>query len=248
MYRKRRILLLVWIGVLTILGAFPALAAKPEMDDAQKAAAALTQEHSELMVLKEFAAAKQQTVELLLKEKISEYQNDIEDQEAKIKSIEAEMQRKVEEARKQAEQAGQSYTTASLGNINFTWPCPSSSRITSRFGARKSPVKGASSNHQGLDIGAPTGTPIVAAADGTVSIAAYSHSSGNHVMINHGGGIYTVYLHCASLGVSEGQAVSKGQTIAAVGSTGYSTGPHLHFGIRVAGNYVDPEKYVSFGS
>ena len=144
-----------------------------------------------------------------------------------------------------ANKAAQTYKTVSLGDISFTWPCPASGRITSGFGGRKSPTKGASSNHQGIDISAPTGTSIVAAAAGEVVIATYSSSAGNYVMISHGGGVYTVYMHASSLLVSQGQSVKKGQTIAKVGSTGYSTGSHLHFGVRVNGSYVNPTKYVS---
>ena len=144
-----------------------------------------------------------------------------------------------------ANKAAQTYKTVSLGDISFTWPCPASGRITSGFGSRKSPTKGASSNHQGIDISAPTGTSIVAAAAGEVVIATYSSSAGNYVMISHGGGVYTVYMHASSLLVSQGQSVKKGQTIAKVGSTGYSTGSHLHFGVRVNGSYVNPTKYVS---
>lgn len=186
---------------------------------------------------------------------ISEYAKSIEAQENQIKSIEAEIKRKEEEARKKAEEekkeaaaankAAQTYKTVSLGDISFTWPCPASGRITSGFGGRKSPTKGASSNHQGIDISAPTGTSIVAAAAGEVVIATYSSSAGNYVMISHGGGVYTVYMHASSLLVSQGQSVKKGQTIAKVGSTGYSTGSHLHFGVRVNGSYVNPTKYVS---
>lgn len=233
---------------------------------------ALEEEHAELLNLQNETEAKQASVEKLLAAKqtelqnyetkiasaegqISEYAKSIEAQENQIKSIEAEIKRKEEEARKKAEEekkkaaaankAAQTYKTVSLGDISFTWPCPASGRITSGFGGRKSPTKGASSNHQGIDISAPTGTSIVAAAAGEVVIATYSSSAGNYVMISHGGGVYTVYMHASSLLVSQGQSVKKGQTIAKVGSTGYSTGSHLHFGVRVNGSYVNPTKYVS---
>lgn len=233
---------------------------------------ALEEEHAELLNLQNETEAKQASVEKLLAAKqtelqnyetkiasaegqISEYAKSIEAQENQIKSIEAEIKRKEEEARKKAEEekkkaaaankVAQTYKTVSLGDISFTWPCPASGRITSGFGGRKSPTKGASSNHQGIDISAPTGTSIVAAAAGEVVIATYSSSAGNYVMISHGGGVYTVYMHASSLLVSQGQSVKKGQTIAKVGSTGYSTGSHLHFGVRVNGSYVNPTKYVS---
>ena len=232
----------------------------------------LESEHAELLMLQDETEAKQASVEKLLAAKqtelqnyetkiasaegqISEYAKSIEAQENQIKSIEAEIKRKEEEARKKAEEekkeaaaankVAQTYKTVSLGDISFTWPCPASGRITSGFGGRKSPTKGASSNHQGIDISAPTGTSIVAAAAGEVVIATYSSSAGNYVMISHGGGVYTVYMHASSLLVSQGQSVKKGQTIAKVGSTGYSTGSHLHFGVRVNGSYVNPTKYVS---
>lgn len=126
----------------------------------------------------------------------------------------------------------------------FTWPCPSSTRITSDYGPRESPTAGASSNHKGIDIGAAYGADIVAAADGTVVFAGYSSSAGNYVTIDHGGGLYTVYMHCSSLVVSKGQSVSRGQVIAKVGSTGISTGNHLHFGVSLNGSYVNPWNYL----
>ena len=199
---------------------------------------------------------------------VDQYNADLSAQENKIKQIEAEIRRKEEEerkkaeaarkaeeeARKKAEAAGKkvsatdkaaSYNVASLGNISFKWPCPSSGRISSGFGSRTSPTKGASSNHQGIDIPASTGAAITAAASGTVVVSTYSYSAGNYIMISHGGGVYTVYMHCSQLLASEGQTVKQGQTIAKVGSTGYSTGPHLHFGIRSGGRYVNPQSYVS---
>lgn len=176
---------------------------------------------------------------------LEEYEKEIKKQEDTIKAIEAEIKRREEEARKAAEAAGKTYKTVDLGNIHFIWPCPASSRITSYFGSREQPVKGASTNHQGIDIGVASGSAIKAAADGEVTIATYSPSAGNYVMISHGGSVSTVYMHCSQLLVSPGQKVKQGETIAKSGSTGYSTGPHLHFGIRSNGSYVNPLKYVS---
>ena len=96
-----------------------------------------------------------------------------------------------------------------------------------------------------MDIGASTGADILAAASGEVIISTYSYSAGNYIMINHGGGVYTVYMHCSQLLASVGEQVKQGQVIAKVGSTGYSTGPHLHFGVRTGGTYVNPLNYVS---
>lgn len=176
---------------------------------------------------------------------LDQYNADIAAQEQLMREIEAEMKRREEEARKQAEAQGETYTTTDLGNISFIWPCPSSSRITSYFGDRESPTEGASSNHKGVDIGAGTGADILAAAGGEVVISTYSYSAGNYIMIDHGGGVSTVYMHCSQLLVQAGDQVSQGQVIAKVGSTGYSTGPHLHFGIRSDGSYVNPLSHVS---
>lgn len=231
-------------------------------DNIAKDKAQLEFEREELLTLQEQTTSKKNSVETLVNEKSAElkkvnsqigaktaqveaYEKDIKAQEDKIKQIEAEIKRQEEEARKKAEAAGQKYNTVSIGNIKFIWPCPSSSRITSGFGDRESPTEGASSNHQAIDIGASTGSDILAAADGTVTISTYSYSAGNYIMLNHGGGVSTVYMHCSQLLVSAGETVKQGQVIAKVGSTGYSTGPHLHFGVRLNGSYVDPRKYVS---
>ena len=222
----------------------------------------LEEEHEQLVDMQTATQAKQASVEQLMSEKtkelknyeskiasaeneISEYEKDIKAQEDQIKKMEAEIKRKEEEARKAAEAAGKKYNTVSIGNIKFIWPCPSSSRVTSPFGGRSSPTEGASSNHQGMDIGAASGSNIIAAAAGEVIISTYSYSAGNYIMINHGGGVYTVYMHCSQLIASKGDKVTQGQVIAKVGSTGYSTRPHLHFGIRVNGSYVNPANYVS---
>lgn len=172
-------------------------------------------------------------------------QKAIKQEENNIAAIEAALRKKEEEARKKAENEGKTYETKSIGSISFMWPVPSSGRVTSYFGGREAPVEGASTTHKGIDIGASSGSEIKAAAGGTVVIATYSASAGNYIMLSHGSGVYTVYMHMKSMAVSEGDEVSKGQVIGFVGSTGYSTGPHLHFGIRVNGSYADPLNYVS---
>ncbi|WFR56856.1 peptidoglycan DD-metalloendopeptidase family protein [Anaerocolumna sp. AGMB13025] len=182
----------------------------------------------------------------------------VEEEERKKK--EAEERRRKEEERKRQEEAAKNNNdseqnddsgqdTSSGGPVNtggFTWPCPSSTRITSTFGNREQPTEGASTYHKGIDIGASTGSNIVAAGSGSVVTAAYSVSAGNYIMIYHGDGVYTVYMHCSKLLVSVGDEVTKGQTIALVGSTGISTGSHLHFGVTVNGTYVNPLNYVSY--
>lgn len=228
----------------------------------EQAKESLETEHEELLELQEQTEAKQSSVEELMAAKqaeiknvenkisaaeseISEYAKDLKAQEDSIKAIEAELKRQEEEAKKKAETSGKTYKTQSIGDIKFIWPCPSSSRITSKFGSRTSPTAGASSNHKGIDIGASTGSDIIAAASGEVVISTYSYSAGNYVMINHGGGVYTVYMHASKLLCKVGDTVKQGQVIAKVGSTGYSTGPHLHFGVRLNGTYVNPSQYVS---
>ena len=91
---------------------------------------------------------------------------------------------------------------------------------------------------------APSGSPILAAYNGVVVASAYNSSMGNYIMINHGGGLYTIYMHASALYVSAGQTVSMGDKIAAVGTTGRSTGNHLHFGVRLNGEYVNPNSYL----
>ena len=125
----------------------------------------------------------------------------------------------------------------------FQWPT-TSTYITSPFGFRIHPVTGVYTGHTGVDIGVGTGTPVYAAASGTVIVASYGYGGyGVAVVIDHGSGISTLYGHCSSLKVSTGQTVSRGQVIALSGNTGVSTGPHLHFEVRINGTYVDPMQY-----
>ncbi|MCW5941417.1 MAG: peptidoglycan DD-metalloendopeptidase family protein [Fimbriimonadaceae bacterium] len=121
---------------------------------------------------------------------------------------------------------------------------PVSGRMTSGFGNRFHPILKRNRMHTGVDFGAGTGTPIMAAGDGTVIFAAYGRGYGNYIVIDHGGRISTLYGHCSRLLVGSGQEVRRGQRIGLVGSTGLSTGPHLHFEVRVNGSPVNPLSYL----
>ena len=171
------------------------------------------------------------------------------------KVAELERQRAEEEERRRQEAAannpsnggggGSSGGGTVTGTGSFTWPCPSCTYITSRVGYRWHPVSGQWKYHSGLDIGAAYGASIVAADGGTVTIAGVNGGYGNCVMIDHGNGYYTLYGHMSSIAVSVGQSVSKGATIGYVGSTGVSTGPHLHFEIRQGTTILDPENWFT---
>lgn len=132
-------------------------------------------------------------------------------------------------------------TSGGKANIGIALIRPISGTITSRFGVRSSIRV---SSHTGLDIAASTGTSIAAAASGTVTFSGYKGSYGNMIVISHGNGVQTYYGHCSKLYVSAGTQVSQGQSIAAVGSTGNSTGPHLHLEVRLNGVAYNPQNYV----
>lgn len=207
----------------------------------------LEREKAELLLLKDTEIAQKENIEKLIEEKTKE----LEDTKSKINTSQAELKKLKEEEKKlEAEIAAIERAILARGNSNrilrggLIWPCPSSKRITSTFGNRKSPTKGGSTYHQGIDIGAPVGTTVIAAAAGEVVISKYSYSAGNYIMIDHGSGIFTVYMHLSVRGVEVGKEVSQGQKIGEVGSTGYSTGPHLHFGVRKNGSYVNPLTFV----
>lgn len=163
----------------------------------------------------------------------SDYEEQLEEQEKLLNEIEEQIARAANP---------DAYTGSTTG---FIWPCPSYTRISSYFGPRPQPTAGASTNHKGIDLAAPYGSSILASAAGVVTASKYSSSAGNYIVIAHGNGVSTVYMHCSSLLVSVGETVEQGQVIAKVGSTGYSTGNHLHFGVIKNGTYVDPLGYVS---
>ncbi|MDD4524637.1 MAG: peptidoglycan DD-metalloendopeptidase family protein [Lachnospiraceae bacterium] len=167
---------------------------------------------------------------------IEEYEAQVAQQNSEIQALEA----AVAAEKQRLASANQTHYNGGI----FTWPCPNYSYISSEFGYRVHPIYGDTRFHSGLDMAAASGSPILAAYDGTVVAAAYSSSMGNYVMIDHGDGLYTIYMHASALYVSSGQSVTAGEQIAAVGSTGNSTGPHLHFSVRLNGAYVSPWNYL----
>ena len=152
---------------------------------------------------------------------IKEYEADIAEQNETIKALEAIV---AEERKKLAAEQGRRYD----GGV-FAWPAPSYTRISDDYGNRTHPILGTQQFHNGIDM---------------VVAAAYSGSMGNYIMIDHGDSLYTIYMHASALYVSKGQEVKRGDKIAAVGSTGRSTGNHLHFSVRLNGSYVSPWSYL----
>lgn len=147
----------------------------------------------------------------------------------------------------QAAASGGGYSNGStvVGTGQFSWPVPSCTYLTSRFGMRVHPITGVTKSHTGVDIGAESGATIVAADGGTVVLAGVNSGYGNCVMIDHGNGYKTLYGHMSSITVTNGQAVSKGDTVGYVGSTGLSTGPHCHYEVWKDGSRIDPEQFYS---
>lgn len=171
---------------------------------------------------------------------IAEYEADIATENETIRALEAAL---AEERRRLLEENGSERIIYDGGM--FKWPAPSYTRISSDYGNRMHPTLGVEKFHNGVDMAAPGGSPILAAYDGEVIASDYNSSMGNYIMINHGGGLITIYMHASALYVSKGTMVARGDKIAAVGTTGRSTGNHLHFGVRLNGNYVSPWNYLS---
>ncbi len=168
---------------------------------------------------------------------VREYEAEIAAQNATIAALE----QAVAAEKKQLEEANR----PKYDGGRFKWPAPSYTRISDDYGNRIHPTLGVQQFHNGVDLAAPSGSPILAAYDGDVVAADYNGSMGNYIMIDHGDGLYTIYMHASALYVSKGTHVAKGDQIAAVGSTGRSTGPHLHFSVRLNGSYVSPWNYLS---
>ncbi|MGN0331356.1 MAG: murein hydrolase activator EnvC family protein [Kineothrix sp.] len=168
---------------------------------------------------------------------IAEYEADIREQNETIAALEKIV---AEEKARLAEESRVKYD----GGM-FAWPAPSFTRISDDYGNRIHPILNVPQFHNGVDMAAPGGSPILAAYDGRVVASDYSGSMGNYIMIDHGDGLYTIYMHASALYVSKGDSVTRGQQIAAVGTTGRSTGNHLHFSVRLNGSYVSPWNYLS---
>lgn len=169
---------------------------------------------------------------------IAAYEAEIKEQNETIAALEAAV---AEERKRIAQENGK--LTSYDGGV-FQWPAPSYTRISEEYGDRIHPILKTPQFHNGLDLAAPNGSPILAAYDGEVVAAAYSGTMGNYIMIDHGDSLYTIYMHASALYVNKGDLVVKGEKIAAVGSTGRSTGPHLHFSVRLNGSYVSPWNYL----
>lgn len=171
---------------------------------------------------REYYISKLSNEEKELQQKIDTYNNQVAELEAEIKLL-----------------AANSISEDYIGGA-IKWPVPGYSTITSQYGMRVHPITGAYKLHTGVDIGAPMGSSFVAAANGIVTKATYNFAYGNMVIIDHGGGVQTLYAHGSEIMVQLGQSVSAGTEVLKVGSTGYSTGPHAHFEIRINGQTINP--------
>lgn len=195
----------------------------------------------------------QQTLEELIEQKrqdIINYESDIRNKEKVIKEYEAEIKAQEEEIKlleaavaEEKKKLLESQRLKYDGGM-FKFPLASYTRISSEYGIRPDPILNVEKFHNGVDFAAPKGTAIYAAYDGKVAAAAYNSSMGNYVMIDHGDGLFTIYMHASVLYVKKDQIVVKGEKIAGVGTTGRSTGNHLHFSVRLNGEYVSPWNYL----
>lgn len=211
----------------------------------------LEAEEEVLNETKTTAEGEQAALEELISEKqkeIETYEKDISNKEALIREYEAEIAEQtaiIEELERAVEQARQDLWNQRVYDGGaFCWPAPQYTRISDDYGNRIHPITGQKQFHTGVDMAAPGGSPILAAYDGAVIQAAYNATMGNYIMIDHGNGLYTIYMHAQKLLVKPGDEVVRGQKIATVGTTGRSTGNHLHFSVRQNGTYISPWNFL----
>jgi hypothetical protein len=217
---------------------------KKVMEDLKAKNQVVLDSKQRLVALQQSLVAKQNEAKLITVE-LNADKNEVVGKKAEVASnnkalAEQEKAFLAEANRLKAEILAMQSTGTTYSGGSMAWPAPGNFRITSPFGYRTHPIFGGKSFHTGVDIAAKTGSPIVAANDGTVIRAGWNNAYGNVVFIDHGGGIVTVYAHNSELLVSNGAKVTRGQQISKAGSTGNSTGPHLHFEVRKNGDYQDP--------
>ncbi|MBR2240513.1 MAG: peptidoglycan DD-metalloendopeptidase family protein [Clostridia bacterium] len=223
---------------------------KKEVEEVKQEKEQKTQQLQKLKAEKEEKAANLTEEQKALETKLSEYKAQAEQYSQLERQAIAreEAARKAAQSQSSSSSSGNTSSSAVVSNPytggKLGWPCPSSSRITSQYGYRI--LFGVRDFHTGIDIGAVHGSNICAAESGTVILANYGWNGGygNYIILNHGNGITTRYAHASQLYVSAGQTVSKGQVIAAIGTTGNSTGPHLHFEVRINGSHTNPLNYL----
>ena len=181
------------------------------------------------------------TMILDLEQNIDAYKDAYEANEAEEERLQKEIDKAIKDLEQQNNNNNNNYYS---GDGTFIWPCPASHTVSSQFGYRVHPIFGSTKFHSGIDISAASGCAVIASAGGTVVTSTYSSSYGHYIVVNHGNGYSTLYAHLSSRLVSAGSTVSQGTTIGLVGSTGWSTGPHLHFEISQNGTRVNPLNYV----
>ena len=222
-----------------------------QKDEVEKAKNALEKEKKELAESKKSVQDKQSKVKIAKDKKEAKVANLTAEQkklQTQINNYNKEIQKLEEELAKSANDYNNSYTGKFVGTLR--WPLSKSSpgykNITSYYGNRQVPIAGATSDHRAIDIGVPTGTPVLSAGNGIVISTGYNSARGYFVIIKHADNLYTLYQHLSRILVSRGQTVSSGKTIAKSGSSGIGTGPHLHFEVRKSqyyGSEVNPLDY-----
>lgn len=210
---------------------------KKKLDDTQEQLATIKANHTKTAKILENTKTVRQNFIAKLSDKEKDIQSKIDEYNRQFAEVNAEI----------LALAMQGLDTQYIGGV-FAWPVPGYTRITSKYGMRTHPITGVYKLHTGVDIGAPMGASFVAANDGIVVKAGYNGAYGNMVIIDHGGGVQTLYAHGSEIMVNVGDTVKKGETVVLkVGSTGYSTGAHAHFEVRLNGVVTDPMPYITNG-